>query len=105
MSESQQLLRQWKILQHLADSKIGYTIQELVDIFEVSMRSIQRDIALLQIAGFPLEDVTASRNLKRWKMRPFSEQMGFNYADMISIIMSRRFLEPLAGTPLRSCSF
>lgn len=99
MSESQQLLRQWKILQLLADSKVGYTIQELVDTFEVSIRSIQRDIALLQIAGFPLEDVTVSRNLKRWKMSPFSEQMSFNYADMISIIMSRRFLEPLAGTP------
>src|SRR5690606_3894590 len=62
-------------------------------------RSIQRDIAILQVAGFPLEDVTISRNQKRWKMRPFSELMGFNFADMISILMSRRFLEPLAGTP------
>lgn len=99
MNESQQLLRQWKMLQMLADSKVGYTVQELVDTFEVSLRSIQRDIALLQLAGFPLEDVTVSRNLKRWKMRPFSEQMAFNFADMISIVMSRRFLEPLAGTP------
>lgn len=55
---------------------------------------------MLQVAGFPLEDITVARNLKRWKMRPFSELMGFNFADMISIVMSRRFLEPLAGTPL-----
>jgi predicted DNA-binding transcriptional regulator YafY len=53
MSESQQLLRQWKILQLLADSKVGYTIQELVETFDVSLRSIQRDIAVLQLAGFP----------------------------------------------------
>ena len=99
MSESQQLLRQWKILQLLADSKVGLTLQELTNEFEVSLRCIQRDIALLQLTGFPLEDVTVSRNLKRWKMRPFSEQMGFNFADMISVVMSRRFLEPLAGTP------
>lgn len=99
MSESQQLLRQWKILQLLGDSKVGYTIQELVETFDVSLRSIQRDIAVLQLAGFPLEDITVARNLKRWKMRPFGEQMGFNFADMISIVMSRRFLEPLAGTP------
>jgi len=99
MSESKQLLRQWKILQGLADSKVGLTLQELTDEFEVSLRCIQRDIALLQLAGFPLEDVTVSRNLKRWRMRPFSEQMGFNFADMVSIVMSRRFLEPLAGTP------
>lgn len=32
-------------------------------------------------------------------MWPFSELPGFNFADMISIVMSRRFLEPLAGTP------
>ena len=99
MNESQQLLRQWEILQLLADSRIGFTLQELVETFEVSLRSIQRDIAVLQAAGFPLEDVTVDRNLKRWKMRPFGEQMGFNFADMISIVMSRRFLEPLAGTP------
>lgn len=99
MNESQQLLRQWKLLQLLADSRVGYMMQELVETFEVSQRSIQRDIAVLQAAGFPLEDVTVDRNLKRWKMRPFSEQMGFNFADMISIVMSRRFLEPLAGTP------
>ncbi len=96
MNESQQLLRQWKLLQMLADSRVGFTLQELVETFEVSLRSIQRDIAVLQSAGFPLEDVTVDRNLKRWKMRPFSEQMGFNFADMISIVMSRRFLEPLA---------
>lgn len=99
MSESQQLLRQWKILQRLADSRVGLTLQELTNEFEVSLRCIQRDIALLQLAGFPLEDVIVSRNLKRWKMRPFGEQMDFNFADMISIVMSRRFLEPLAGTP------
>jgi predicted DNA-binding transcriptional regulator YafY len=99
MNESEQLLRQWKILQLLADSKVGYTMQELVDGFQVSQRSIQRDIAVLQVAGFPLEDITVARNLKRWKMRPFSDLMGFNFADMISIVMSRRFLEPLAGTP------
>ncbi len=99
MNESQQLLRQWKLLQLLAESRVGFTMQELVETFEVSLRSIQRDIAVLQSAGFPLENVTAERNLKRWKMRPFSEQTGFNFADMISIVMSRRFLEPLAGTP------
>jgi predicted DNA-binding transcriptional regulator YafY len=99
MSESQQLLRQWKLLQLLADSRTGFTLQEIAEHFEVSLRSIQRDISVLQVAGFPLEDVTVSRNLKRWKMRPFGEQMAFNFADMISIVMSRRFLEPLAGTP------
>lgn len=99
MSESQQLVRQWKLLQMLAESRVGFTLQELAVEFEVSDRSIRRDIAVLQTAGFPLEDITSARNLKRWKMPPLGEQWAFNFADMISILMSRRFLEPLAGTP------
>ena len=99
MSESQQLLRQWNLLQLLADSCIGIPLLELAAEFETSDRTIRRDIAVLQAAGFPLEEVIGERNLKRWKMKPFSEQLHFNYSDMIAVILSRRFLEPLAGTP------
>ncbi len=67
--------------------------------FEVSDRSIRRDIAVLQSAGFDIQELIGDRNLKRWKMTPFSEQLQFNYADLIAVVMSRRFLEPLAGTP------
>ncbi len=99
MSESQQLLRQWKLLQLLADSRTGILLLDLAAEFEVSDRSIRRDLAVLQAAGFPLEEVPCEQRAKHWRMRPFSELSGFNYADMISIIMCRRFLEPLAGTP------
>ena len=99
MSESQQLLRQWNLLQLLADSRIGIPLLELAAEFETSDRTIRRDIAVLQVAGFPLEEVIGERNRKRWKMKPFSEQLQFNYSDMIAVILSRRFLEPLAGTP------
>lgn len=99
MSESQQLLRQWKLLQMLSDSRTGIPLQDLAREFEVSDRSIRRDLAVLQTAGFPLEECLCEHRRKRWKMKPFAELLGFTYADLISIIMSRRFLEPLAGTP------
>ncbi len=99
MSESPQLLRQWKLLQMLADSHIGIPLTDLATQFEVSDRSIRRDLAVLQTAGFDIQEVVGDRNLKRWKMTPFSEQLQFNYADLIAVVMSRRFLEPLAGTP------
>ncbi len=99
MSESQQLLRQWKLLQRLAESRAGISLLDLASEFEVSDRTIHRDLAVLQTAGFQVGETVGDRGLKRWKMKPFSEQLSFNYTDLISIIMSRRFLEPLAGTP------
>ena|GEM_PF-2112857 len=68
--------------------------------FEVSDRCIRRDVAVLKTAGFPLQEIIGDRGVKRWKMKPFCEQLQFNYSDMIAVILSRRFLEPLAGTPL-----
>ena len=98
-SESTQLLRQWKLLQLLADSRVGIPIAELTKLFEISDRNMRRDIALLKAAGFELQEVVGDRGVKRWKMKPFSEQLQFNYADLIAVVISRRFLEPLAGTP------
>ena len=99
MSESQQLLRQWRLLQLLEDSRIGIRLAELARQFEVSDRCIRRDVAVLKTAGFPLQEIIGDRGVKRWKMKPFCEQLQFNYSDMIAVILSRRFLEPLAGTP------
>ena len=99
MSESQQLLRQWKLLQLLADSRFGIPLTELATQFEVSDRSIRRDLAVLQTAGFDIQEVIGDRGLKRWKMKPFSEQTGFTVTELLSVYMAQRFLEPLAGTP------
>jgi predicted DNA-binding transcriptional regulator YafY len=99
MSESKQLSRQWRLLKNLADSRIGIPLLTLAAEYEVSDRTIHRDLAVLQSVGFPIEEIVGDHGLKRWRMRPFSEQMNFNYTDLISIIMSRRFLEPLAGSP------
>ncbi len=99
MSASQQLLRQWKLLQLLAESRIGIPLTELATQFEVSDRSIRRDLAVLQTAGFDIQEVIGDRGLKRWKMKPFSEQTGFTVTELLSVYMAQRFLEPLAGTP------
>lgn len=99
MSESQQLLRQWKLLQMLAESRAGLRLAELATEFEVSDRSIRRDLAVLETAGFQIQEVVGDRGLKRWKMKPFSEQTGFTVTELLSVYMAQRFFEPLAGTP------
>ena len=99
MSEaSQQLVRQWKILQTLESARQGYTVQELREEHEVGDKTIRRDLQVLQTV-FPITAVSGEKGLKRWKMAPLSEQLSFTYTDLISVVMSRRFLEPLAGTP------
>ncbi len=98
MSESPQLIRQWKILQLLEASRRGCTVQDLMQETAVSDKTIRRDIKVLQNV-FDITETTGDGGVKRWQMEPLAEQLGFTYTDLISIVMSRRFLEPLAGTP------
>ena len=98
MSESPQLVRQWKLLRLFEASRTGYTVQELVREAEMSDKTIRRDIKVLQTV-FPIDEIVGERGLKRFRMKPLAEQVGFTVTDLLSIHMSRQFLEPLAGSP------
>ncbi|MBN2106831.1 MAG: transcriptional regulator [Deltaproteobacteria bacterium] len=54
MSRGDQLERQWKIIQALIASKRGKTAQELAEVLDCNLRSVYRDLAVLQTAGFPI---------------------------------------------------
>ena len=99
MSESAQLLRQWKLLQRLSDECEGVLLSQLAADLGASDRTIRRDLSVLQTAGFPLSETRGERGVKRWHMRPLKDQLQVGYADLISVMMSRRLLEPMAGTP------
>ncbi|MEQ9410327.1 MAG: WYL domain-containing transcriptional regulator [Fuerstiella sp.] len=98
MSESPQLVRQWKILQLLEASRRGCAIQELVAEAEVSDKTVRRDIKVLQTV-FDITERTGHGGVKRWSMKPLAEQLGFNLTELLSLYLSQQFLEPLAGTP------
>ena len=53
---NQEVIRQWKVLHALESSRHGVTIDALADELEVTTRTIRRDLAALQEAGFPLYD-------------------------------------------------
>ena len=99
MTESAQLLRQWKLLQRLSEEREGVLLSQLATDLAASDRTIRRDLAVLQSAGFPLSETRGERGVKRWRMCPLGEQLQVGYADLISMMMSRRLLEPMAGTP------
>lgn len=98
MSESAQLVRQWKLLQMLEVSRIGCSIHELVSQAEVSEKTIRRDLKVLQTVFNITERIDNSRQ-KRWCMKPIADQLGFNLTELMSLHFSHQFLEPLAGTP------
>ena len=54
-ARSQEVIRHWRILRQLWESKYGRTVQQLADDVSIGKRTIQRDIVALQEAGFPLE--------------------------------------------------
>ena len=56
MPRNQEVIRQWKVLHALESSRHGVTIAALADELDVTTRTIRRDLAALQEAGFPLFD-------------------------------------------------
>ena len=53
---NQEVIRQWKVLHALESSRHGASIDALADDLDVTTRTIRRDLAALQEAGFPLYD-------------------------------------------------
>jgi len=53
---NQEVIRQWKVLHALESSRHGASIDALADELDVTTRTIRRDLAALQEAGFPLYD-------------------------------------------------
>ena len=54
MPRSQEVVRQWQVLRALAASRIGLTVDALAAEQRVTSRTIRRDLAALERAGFPL---------------------------------------------------
>jgi predicted DNA-binding transcriptional regulator YafY len=62
-----EVIRQWNILQALATSRLGQTIDQLAELAGVTTRTIRRDLEALSVAGFPVYDGVTDRR-RRWKV-------------------------------------
>lgn len=58
MERGRQILRQWKVLRLLEQSRRGMTVAELCDVLQgdATRRTVYRDLEQLQEVGFPLEN-------------------------------------------------
>jgi predicted DNA-binding transcriptional regulator YafY len=102
MPRNAEVIRQWKILRTLEASRQGESIASLARQCEVTQRTVWRDVAALQEAGFPLVD-EKSNGRTRWKLLPHGlhglESSGLTISEVASLYFSRALVQFLAGTP------
>jgi predicted DNA-binding transcriptional regulator YafY len=101
---NQEVIRQWKVLHALESSRHGIVIDTLADDLDVTTRTIRRDLAALQEAGFPLYDERDEDGRTRWRLDGHvlkDVETGFTLAELCALYLSRHLLESVSGTPFR----
>jgi predicted DNA-binding transcriptional regulator YafY len=101
---NQEVIRQWKVLHALESSRHGVAIDPLADELGVTTRTIRRDLAALQEAGFPLFDERDEDGRVRWRLESHGlaqVEPSFTLAELCALYISRNLLEAVSGTPFR----
>jgi predicted DNA-binding transcriptional regulator YafY len=102
MGRNEEVIRQWTLLRQLASAR-GNTIPKLAADLEVTTRTIRRDLAALQLAGFPIYDDTVN-GTKFWRMDAKAlgtlAKSGLTLSEVSALYFSRALLECFAGTHL-----
>jgi proteasome accessory factor B len=101
---NQEVIRQWRVLHALESSRHGITIDALADELDVTTRTIRRDLAALQEAGFPLYDERDDDGRARWRLDGQvlkGLETGFTLAELCALYLSRNMLEAVGGAPFQ----
>lgn len=97
--------RKWAIINMILDSNKGYTLEELAEHFNVSARTIRRDIGIFDVVfgGFDTE-------FEKWGKRRFTLERipignkigeatsGLSRDELIAFCVAQRLMNPLKGT-------
>jgi predicted DNA-binding transcriptional regulator YafY len=103
MPRGNQLARQWRLLQ-LIDTPSGVTVADAAAELDCAIRTIWRDLSVLQKAHFPIYNDTASDGHQAvWRVtEDFKRRMPLKLtlAELAALLMSRALLAPLTGSVL-----
>lgn len=102
MARGAEVVRQWTILQTIDSARHGATVADLAKLTRVAKRTIWRDLAALQEAGFPLFD-EKEHGTTRWRLNRAGFkgllERGLSLTQLCALYFSRTLVEMLAGTP------
>src|SRR5882672_9117275 len=111
MPRGDQLTRQWRLLQ-LIDRPQGITVDDAARDLAVTIRTIWRDLLVLQDAGFPLTtDRAADGNRSVWRVTENFKRalpLKLTLGELVALLMSRDLLTPLGVSvlgPEVACAF
>jgi len=101
---NQEVIRQWRLLHALESSRHGATIDGLASELDVTTRTIRRDLAALQEAGFALYDEKTDDGRVHWRIDGqalHGLESGFTLPEVCALYLSRNLLEAVAGSPFQ----
>lgn len=102
VERGREIVRQWSILRKIANAR-DWTVPRLAGEFGVCTRTVYRDLAALQAAGFPLydEDRDGKRYwlLESWPF-PRLHDVGFTFPELCAFYIHRGRLSGPPGLPL-----
>jgi proteasome accessory factor B len=95
------LLRQWILLRILSSRWTGATIDELAQELETSPKTVRRDLCLFKRLGLPITEIREAHGRKRLRLEPrgATPPPGFAFDEALALYLSRRLLDPIAGSP------
>ncbi len=107
MPRNDQVTRQWHLLRRLEGSR-GATLEELAKSlpadFRKHLRTIRRDLAALEAAGFPLLTERVDGRV-HWKLMEGFRRipaLAFSPTELMALTFSRGLLKPLEGTQIQA---
>ena len=91
MPRTLEIVRQWELILALDKAPHGLTLRRLADLGKCSTRTVRRDLAALQRAGFPLYDEKVDGSAK-WRLtgNPLKGlDTGFRLTELCALYFSR----------------
>lgn len=101
MPRGDQLTRQWRLVQLLA-GRLGRTLAQLAGELGVTKRTVQRDIGVLEAAGFPIVSEPRNGTVFWHFMEGFHAvaPVSLTLTEQMALYFSRGLLKPLQGSPM-----
>jgi predicted DNA-binding transcriptional regulator YafY len=101
MPRGDQLTRQWKLV-HLLAGHLGRTLAQLTSELGVTKRTVQRDIEILSVAGFPVTSETRNGTVFWHFMEGFhaGAPIALSLTEQMALYFSKGLFKPLQGSPI-----